>query len=69
MSDQVSETSVVDIPQETMLLRLDQSEELRNFTIQMWLQNPQLARQTGARVRELLLPLQVLSLPSHKNSP
>jgi hypothetical protein len=46
------------IPQETMLLRLEQSEDLRDFTIQMWLRNPLLARQGGTRVMELLKPLQ-----------
>jgi hypothetical protein len=52
----------VSILQETMLLRLQQSEDLRDFAIQMWLQNPPLARQAGARVMELLLPLGASSL-------
>ncbi len=51
----------VAIAQETMLLRLEQSEDLRNFTIQMWLQNPLLARQGGAKIMELLTPLQELT--------
>ena len=38
------------IPQEVMLSRLEQSEQMREFFIQMWLQNPALARQGGARV-------------------
>jgi hypothetical protein len=46
------------IPQEIVLLRLEQSEDLRDFTIQMWLRNPLLARQGGTRVMELLKPLQ-----------
>ncbi len=37
------------IPQELMLSRLEQSEQMREFFIQMWLQNPALARQGGAR--------------------
>ena len=45
------------IPQELMLQRLAQSEQMREFFIQMWLQNPALARQGGARVQSLLSPL------------
>ena len=45
------------IPQELMLSRLAQSEQMREFFIQMWLQNPALARQGGARVQSLLAPL------------
>lgn len=37
-----------------MPARLAQSEQMREFFIQMWLQNPTLAIQAGARVRELL---------------
>jgi len=44
----------VTIPQHLMIERLAQSEQMREFFIQMWLQNPVLARQAGARVRELL---------------
>ena len=42
------------IPQELMLVRLAQSEQMREFFIQMWLQNPALAEQGGARVAALL---------------
>ncbi|GAB1413707.1 MAG: hypothetical protein DPW12_16065 [Rhodocyclaceae bacterium] len=42
------------IPQELMLARLAQSEQMREFFIQMWLQNPALARQGGAQVQALL---------------
>lgn len=45
------------IPQELMLQRLGQSEQMRDFFIQMWLQNPALARQGGAKVQALLSPL------------
>ena len=45
------------IPQELMLSRLAQFEQMREFFIQMWLQNPALARQGGARVQRLLSPL------------
>jgi len=40
----------VTIPQDLMLARLAQSEQMREFFIQMWLQNPALAKQGGARV-------------------
>ncbi len=46
-----------EIPEELMLARLAQSEQMREFFIQMWLQNPQLARQGGAKVQSLLSPL------------
>ena len=45
------------IPQELMLSRLAQFEQMRELFIQMWLQNPALARQGGARVQRLLSPL------------
>jgi hypothetical protein len=45
------------IPQELMLSRLAQFEQMREFFIQMWLQNPALARQGGARVQSLVSPL------------
>lgn len=44
------------IPQELMLARLAQSEQMREFFVQMWLQNPVLARQAGRRVQDLLTP-------------
>jgi len=44
----------VTIPQDLMLARLAQSEQMREFFIQMWLQNPALAKQAGARVATLL---------------
>ena len=47
----------MEIPEELMLRRLARSEEMRDFFIQMWLQNPQLARQGGDKVRSLLAPL------------
>lgn len=40
-----------------MLARLEQSEQMREFFIQMWLQNPALAAQGGERVQALLRPL------------
>ncbi|MEW5781465.1 MAG: hypothetical protein ACOY6N_12920 [Pseudomonadota bacterium] len=58
MSEQVPYDAKVIIPQETLLLRLEQAEELREFAIQMWLQNPLLAQQAGDKVKELLAPVQ-----------
>ena len=45
------------IPQELLLSRLTQSEQMREFFIQMWLQNPALAKQGGSKVQALLSPL------------
>lgn len=45
------------ISEETMLNRLAQSEQVREFFIQMWSQNPVLAKQAGAKVRNLMTQL------------
>lgn len=45
------------IPEETMLVRLAESEQMRDFFMQMWLQNPQLAKNLSYRVQNLLSPL------------
>ncbi len=47
------------IPEELMLSRLAQSEQMRDFFIQMWLQNPALAKQGGDRVQNILSYLKV----------
>ncbi len=44
------------IPEELMLKRIAQSEQMREFFIQMWLQNPALAKQGGEQVQRLLSP-------------
>src|SRR5674476_252679 len=44
------------IPEHLMLSRLSQSEQMREFFIQMWLQNPALAKQGGSKVQDLLRP-------------
>jgi hypothetical protein len=49
------------IPEQTMLIRLAQSEQMRNFFIQMWIQNPALAAQGGEKVRSLLSRLQPIA--------
>ncbi len=46
-----------DIPEAVMLGRLAQSEQLRDFFIQMWLQNPALADRAGRSVQAILAPL------------
>ena len=45
------------IPEHLMLSRLAQSEQMREFFIQMWIQNPALAKQGGVKVQGLLSPL------------
>ena len=45
------------IPEHLMISRLAQSEQTREFFIQMWMQNPALARQGGIKVQNLLSPL------------
>lgn len=49
------------IPEHIMLARLEQSEQMREFFIQMWKQNPQLAEQGGEKVRELMTPLDAVA--------
>lgn len=49
------------IPEHLILSRLAQSEQMREFFIQMWIQNPQLAKQAGARVQGLLLPVEAVN--------
>lgn len=46
------------IPEETMLIRLAQSEQMREFFIQVWMQNPGLATQGGIKVRALMTRLE-----------
>jgi MSHA pilin protein MshD len=45
------------ILEETMLSRLAQSEQMREFFIQMWMQNPGLAKQGGVKVQDLIAKL------------
>ena len=52
------------IPHEVMIAVLNRCDERREFMIQMWLQNPALARQGGAKVAALLTPLQTTLTPS-----
>jgi hypothetical protein len=56
------------IPEHLMLSRLAQSEQMREFFIQMWMQNPALAKQGGAKVQNLLTPLVVDNGEVYPNS-
>jgi len=57
------------IPEAVMLARLAQSEQMREFYIEMWKQNPSLAKQGGARVQSLLLPLAQIDAETKPVSP
>ena len=57
------------IPEHLMLSRLAQSEQMREFFIRMWLQNPALARQGGIKVQNLLSPLAVANAVISPDSP
>lgn len=46
------------IAEPVLLARLEQFDQTREFFLAMWLQNPALARNTGARIAALLSPLQ-----------
>jgi hypothetical protein len=56
---EVTHSSKATITEEIMLARLAQSEQMREFFIQMWLQNPQLAKRAGRKVQEMLSPVPV----------
>lgn len=45
------------IPEDVLRARLAQSEQMREFFLQMWLENPALAKGAGERVQTLLRPL------------
>ncbi len=44
------------VTEDLMLSRLAQSEQMREFFLQMWLQNPLLAKRAGKRIQDLLSP-------------
>jgi len=56
MSESIKPAQTV-IPEALMLIRLAQSEQLREFFIQIWKQNPKLASQGGIKVQNLMSPL------------
>jgi hypothetical protein len=47
------------IPEELLLARIAQAEQLREFFVQMWRENPQMAARAGNRIQELMSPLAV----------
>ena len=51
------------IPEALLRERLARADELREFFIQMWLQNPALARQGGAKIREIIAPFKSPTSP------
>jgi hypothetical protein len=55
------------IPHATMVARLDQAEQLHDFFVAMWLQNPTLAARAGDRIRMLLAPMD--QKPATENEP
>ena len=57
------------IPEHLMLSRLAQSEQMREFFIQMWIQNSALAKQGGIKVKNLLSPLAVANAVIAPDSP
>ena len=54
MSNRVDVPHTKVIPQEIMIAVLNRCDETREFMVQMWQQNPQLAKQGGAKVAQLL---------------
>lgn len=57
------------IPEEILLGRLAQSEQMREFFIQMWMQNPALAKQGGVRIEALLTPLGLVDAKEMDSEP
>ena len=57
------------IPEYLILSRLAQSEQMREFFIRMWIQNPALARQGGIKVQNLLYPLVVANAEEMGSDP
>lgn len=51
-----AESRLASIAESVLLARLDQSEQMRAFFIQMWLENPSLAAGAGQRVHQILSP-------------
>lgn len=49
------------VTEDLMLSRLAQSEQMREFFLQMWLQNPLLAKRAGKRIQDLLSPIDTIA--------
>lgn len=56
------------ISEELMLARLAQSEQVREFFVQMWRETPQLAAKAGRRIEEIMSPLAVPPAPTLERS-
>jgi hypothetical protein len=54
---EIADHVTASIPESLMLSRLAMSEQMWEFFIEMWLQNPALAKQAGAKVQGILSPL------------
>lgn len=54
---EVEDHTRTSIPEDVMLTRLAQSEQMREFFIQMWLQNPWLAKHSGSKLQNILSPV------------
>lgn len=52
------------IAEELMLARIAQSEQMREFFVQMWQENPQFAVRAGSRVKAMMAPLAVSPAPT-----
>ena len=68
MSDVINTSRTV-IAERLIVSRLAQSEQMREFFIQMWLQNPALARQGGSKVKNLLSSLVDSNAVISRNTP
>lgn len=62
-------TSKITLSHEVMLARLTQSDDMREFFIEMWKQNPALAKQGGGQVQSLMsiLPDTIPSVSAPQN--
>lgn len=45
------------IARDVMLYRLARSGQMRDYFVQMWLQNPEMARRAGRKAQDLVLQL------------
>lgn len=52
------------IPEAMLLARIEQSEQMRTFFIQMWRENPQLVVGAGNRIIEIMSPLAIPPSPA-----
>ena len=56
--------SVPIIPEALMLARIAQAEQLREFFVQMWRENPQMATKAGDRIQAIMSALAVPPAPT-----